>query len=141
MTKLLSKLDLTTKPEQPTDKLSQRRNRLIERLAEQKELAKCELEGTEYTAYKYITKVDAETGSKARVKVPKRLKQWFYKVRDYYFLEVRYGSKSLELAKNKHAIAVGEKSRLTSVIDTVIEAVAAGELDQQLSAIKRVGQK
>lgn len=141
MPKLLSKLELAVKPEHPTDKLTQRRNRLIERLAEQKELVKCELEGTEYKAYKYITKVDSETGDNVKVKVPKRLKQWFYKVQDQYFLEIRYGSKSLELAKNKHAIAVGDKSRLTSILDTVIEALKAGELDQQLLAIKRVGQE
>lgn len=141
MTKLLSKLDLTTKPEKPTDKLTQKRNKLLDRLATQKEMAKCLLENEVFTAYREVNQLDEETGQQIKVKVPKRIKAWFYKVQEQYFLEVHYGSKSLELAKNKHAIAVGDKSRLIEVIDLVIEAVKVGELDTQLTAIKRVGQK
>lgn len=141
MTKLLSKLDLTTKPEKPTDKLSQRRNKLLDRLATQKEMARCLLENEVFAAYREVNKLDEESGQQIKVKVPRRIKPWFYKLQEQYFLEVRYGSKSLELAKNKHAIAVGDKSRLIEVIELVIEAVKVGELDTQLAAIKRVGQK
>ncbi len=141
MTKLLSKLDLTTKPEKPTDKLTQRRNKLLDRLATQKEMARCLLESEVFTAYREVNQLDEESGQQIKVKVPKRIKPWFYKLQEQYFLEVRYGSKSLELAKNKHAIAIGDKSRLIEVIELIIEAVKVGELDTQLAAIKRVGQK
>ena len=48
---------------------------------------------------------------------------------------VRYGAKHIELAKDKAAIEVGTIDKLPAVIRTVINAVAAGELDAQLATI------
>lgn len=48
---------------------------------------------------------------------------------------VRYGAKHIELAKDKAAIEVGSIDKLPAVIRTVINAVAAGELDGQLGSI------
>ena len=49
------------------------------------------------------------------------------------FLTVRYGSKSLEFEKGKAAIVLKDKTRLTATIDTLISAISAGELDDQLA--------
>ena len=57
------------------------------------------------------------------------------------YFEVRYGNKALELAKGKAAIGVGETKDLLVVIDTVISAVEAGELDDLLMEVKKVGRK
>ncbi|QIR13568.1 hypothetical protein [Shewanella aestuarii] len=141
MTSLLSKLELTAKPQQPTDKLTQRRNKLLERLTTQKEIIRCLLNNEVFSAFREVSKLDELTGQSIKEKVPRRVKPWFYKIQDQYFLEVRYGAKPLELAKNKHAIAVGDESRLNEVLDVVIDAVKAGELDTQLAAIRRVGAK
>jgi hypothetical protein len=40
----------------------------------------------------------------------------------------------LELAKGKSAIEVGEKKQLVPVIEALKQAVAAGEVDAQLTA-------
>jgi len=47
----------------------------------------------------------------------------------------------LEAAKGKIMVVVGEKRRLLSVIQSLIGAIEACELDSQLSAIKRVDKK
>lgn len=57
------------------------------------------------------------------------------------FFTIRYGAKLIELEKGKAAIGVGDKAELVAVIEAVIEAVRAGELDAVLGGIERVGEK
>ncbi len=47
---------------------------------------------------------------------------------------MRYGTRVLELTKGKFAIEVGDKKQLVPVIEALKQAVAAGEVDQQLTA-------
>jgi len=142
MTKtLLSTLSITTRPiNNNSDPIIQRQTKLIARLEEQREIARCLLENETFSAYKEVTITD-EDNNKSKVKLPKRVKPWFYSVKGSYFLEVRYGSKPIELAKSKYAITVGAKGDLLKVIDTVIDAVRAGELDTQLSTFTRTASK
>jgi hypothetical protein len=104
-------------------------------------MAKCLAENEEFKAYKFKYVTDPHTGIKNKVRVPKQIKPWFYKMDSQYFTTIKYGSKSLELAKGLYAIAVEDKSSLASIYDTVIAAVKAGEFDEKLMAIKRVGIK
>jgi hypothetical protein len=60
---------------------------------------------------------------------------WYYKRNNQYFFEVRYGNKPLELSKGNHAIEIGEQENLVPTIETVIEAVVAGELDPLLDKV------
>ncbi|MGY4431214.1 hypothetical protein ACVWWO_003691 [Bradyrhizobium sp. F1.13.1] len=46
---------------------------------------------------------------------------------------MKVGSKRIEFEKRKAAIAVGSLEKLPTVIDALIKAVRAGELDAQLS--------
>jgi hypothetical protein len=143
MTKsLLSKLNIVKAPlKNPTDPLIQRQNKLIAKLEVQREMAQCLVENEEFKAYKFKYITDPETGIKNKVRVPKQIKPWFYKMDSQYFTTIKYGSKSLELAKGLHAISVKDSAALTSVYDTVIAAVKAGEFDEKLMVIKRVGAK
>ncbi|WIJ26118.1 hypothetical protein [Devosia sp. RR2S18] len=50
------------------------------------------------------------------------------------FFGLRYAGKPIEFAKDKNAIAVGELAALPQILDTLTEAVRAGELDTQLPA-------
>ena len=138
----LSSLQLTKQHKiHNQDPIIQRRNKLIARLEVQSEMAKCLIENEVFTAYKEVIKVDEETGNKQKVRVPKQIKPWFYLYNGQYYTTIKYGAKSLELSKGLHAIAVGDKSALTSVYDTVKASITAGELDSQLLAIKAVGKK
>ena len=52
---------------------------------------------------------------------------------------VKVGSKRIEFEKGKAAIAVPSLDKLASVIDTLIKAVRAGELDEQLKQSSKFG--
>ena len=49
-------------------------------------------------------------------------------------LQVRYGTRVLELAKGKNSIEVGTAAELLTVLSTVKSAVEAGDLDAQIYA-------
>ena len=104
-------------------------------------MARCMIEGEliEVTKERWVT--DEETGLRKKVSLPKQVRQWYYQIDGKLYFEVRYGNKPLELAKGKAAIGVGDTDKLLGVIDTVIEAVEAGELDEMLLAVKKVGAK
>ena len=115
----------------------QRRNKLVTQLEQQRSLA---------TDPNFVVPrqkwVKQENGDKQLVNSPKRVKRWWTEDGDgNCFFVVRYGSKPLALAAGKHAIAVGAKDKLIEVINTVIEAAKAGELDEQMAATQKIGQK
>jgi hypothetical protein len=142
--KLLSQLTLAKKPEKLAfNPQLHRRNKLLTRLQEQREMARCMLEGETFAVYVYKDKwvTDEVTGEKTKVSLPKRVKAWYYEIEGNMYFEVRSGNKAPELAKGKAAIAVSEPGKLLEVIDTVIEAANAGELDGLLMAVKRPGSK
>lgn len=139
---ILSSLSLTEQHKRHSrDPIVQRQQKLIDRILVQKEMAQCLIENQEFTAYKYVTKVDDATGVKQKVRVPKKIKPWHYQVNGEWFTTIKYGAKPLELSNGLFAVAVGDKSSLASVYDTVIEAIKAGELNEQLAAITAVGKK
>lgn len=119
------------------DPKQQRRNKLVTQLEQQRSLA---------TDPNFVVPrqkwVKQENGDKQLVNSPKRVKRWWTEDgAGNCFLVVRYGSKPLALAAGKHAVAVGAKDKLVEVIDLVIVAAKAGELDEQMAATQKVGQK
>jgi hypothetical protein len=57
---------------------------------------------------------------------------WFTTQAGKLALSVRYGSKVLELAKNKYAVEVATETDLIKTLDVIKTAVLAGELDAQI---------
>ena len=105
-----------------------RRNRLIDRLEEQKHLAAD-------PSYNPVSKRWKKTldGSKALVEHHRRIRPWWCKDEaGNLILTVKVGLKALEFEKGKAGIAVGAPERLESVLDTLIAATKAGELDRLL---------
>jgi hypothetical protein len=47
---------------------------------------------------------------------------------------LRYGAKVIELAKGKNAVELASKADLITTLETLKEAVLAGELDVQIEA-------
>ena len=112
-----------------------RRNRLIAKIWEQTELAKCTQEGKAYAPLHTRTLKDRETGETRRVELPKRVKAWWFTADSgKVCMSVKYGAKILELAKGKSAIEVGTMSELIPTLDMLKTAVAAGELDTQIDS-------
>ncbi|WP_077343313.1 DUF6641 family protein [Pseudocolwellia agarivorans] len=113
-----------------------KRNKLITRLNEQRAMVKCLLDNTDFVAYKEVFITDDESGEKRKVKRPKRVRPWFYQSTGKYYFEIKYGTKSLEIQKNKPTIDVGNKGELLTVIDTIIDATKQGFLDTELAKVK-----
>jgi hypothetical protein len=136
---ILSTLKLTNKPvKASTDPIVARREKLLTRLQEQREIALCFVDGKVYTAPdKQRVKINKETGEKTTETVQKRVKAWFTGNADNMVLELKYGNVPLELSPGKTGIEVGKTARLIPTLETVIEAVKAGEVDELLKAIKK----
>ncbi len=112
----------------------QRRNKLINTLHDQLELARAEAEGREYLKTRRRHEKNHVTGEYAEAIVSRKPRAWYWT--DYHgkvYISLRYGTRILELSKGKSAIEVGEKNQLGPVIEALKQAVAAGEVDQQLT--------
>lgn len=114
------------------DPIQLRRQRLIDRLETQRRLAADPSHAP--TAKRWRKTTD---GTKELVERQLRLKPWWRTdAGGNLVLTVRYGLRPIEFEKGKAGIVVGAKDKLDTVLQTLIAAVAAGELDQHLQAVK-----
>ena len=111
------------------DPLIQRRNKLIVRL--QQQIALVQDPQFTLTRQKWIAD---ENGIKQLRELKKRVRAWWRTdPTGAVVLTVRYGAKPIEFEKGKAGIAVPSKEKLIGVIETLIAAVKAGELDEVLA--------
>jgi hypothetical protein len=54
-------------------------------------------------------------------------------------MSIKFGAKPIEFEKGKAGIAVGSKDKLPAVIDALIAAVRAGQLDELFSQAAKAG--
>ena len=112
-----------------------RRNKLVSQLCEQIELARAGAEGRAYTPTRMRNVKDKVTGERRTVQAVKRVKQWWFTADSgRVCLQVRYGTRVLELAKGKNSIEVGSGTELLAVLETVKKCVENGELDTHIEA-------
>ena len=112
-----------------------RRYKLSNKLWEQIELARASAEGKTFAPVRLRSVTDKLTGERKTVEAAKRVKQWWF-VADTgrVCLQVRYGTRVLELAKGKNSIDLGNDAELLGALEVVKRAVEAGELDAQIEA-------
>jgi hypothetical protein len=127
--KHLQSLNLTTQSNDHADPVTIRRAKLIQRLELQRQLA--ENAGFTATATRLVR--DA-SGNRTAISVNRRIQPWWRETaRGSVELTIKYGAKPLELAKGKTAITIADRTQLVPTLNTIIAAVRAGELDEQLS--------
>jgi hypothetical protein len=138
---LITKLNLITASKQlHINPIQQKRNKLCIKLFEQMEIAKAELNGSNYSVRKEKTYTNKENGQSYTKEVNKRLRKWYW-VNDSgkLNLQIKYGVKTLILNKDgSNAIEVKDKKELIDTLITLKDAVLNGELD---SAIESVSEK
>jgi len=111
-----------------------RRNKLSNKLWEQIQLAKSQIEGTQFVVKKYKSVVDKETGLRKQIEVPKRIREWWFKnEQGKVCVAIRYGTQVMELAKGKTSIEVDSAPALIRALELVKQAVEGGELDMQIN--------
>ena len=127
------KLSNTRKPtQQPA--IVQQRTKLAKRIWEQMELAKAQQAGDTFASKRLKTVVGTD-GVKRTVEVAKRVKAWWF-VADTGKLcvNIRYGSKTIELAKGKTTVEVADIAEMINTLNVIKAAALAGELDAQIEA-------
>ncbi len=133
---IIAKLNITNvnRPRQ-LPVIVQRRNKLVNALHDQLELARADAEGREYLKTRRRHVKNPVTGEYAEAMVSRRPRAWFWTADDgKVYINLRYGTRVIEIAKGKSAIEVGEKRQLVAVIEALKQAIAAGEIDAQLTA-------
>jgi len=114
-----------------------RRNKLVAQLQEQRAIALAEKTGERHVVMRRRWAVD-EAGVRQRVDVEKRLKRWWSAQADgQVLLTVRWGTRVIEWERGKAAIVVGEASKLIGILEKLIAAAQAGELDDFLAAANK----
>jgi hypothetical protein len=136
MSKLLGTLKLTAsrKPQQVSAVVF-RRTKMATRIGEQIALATAQQQGETYTPTRVRLVRDRTTGMRTAVTTHKRVKQWWFVADDGTLaLSLRYGNKTLEIARGKWAVQVANTTELVTTLETLRDAVNAGELDAQIDA-------
>jgi hypothetical protein len=128
------KLTDARKPNQ-VPQVVQRRNKLAKRVWQQIELAKAQEQGTQFRVAKFKSYTDSETGMRKQVEQHVTIKPWWFTTQaGKLAISVRYGSRVLELAKDKFAVEVAHEKDLAKILDAIKTAVLAGELDSAIDA-------
>ena len=110
-----------------------RRNKLCTKLVEQVNLAKALITGETYAPTRIKTTSDAN-GNRVQVTRPKRIKAWWFSDAGKTYLQIKYGSKVLQLSPKANSIEVANNEALVAALETVKSLIMAGELDAQIEA-------
>ena len=110
-----------------------RRNKLSNKLWEQIQLAKSQITGQPFVVIRFRSVKDPESGLRKQIEMPKRIRPWWFVTESgKVCVSIRYGSWTLELAKGKPSVEVASADDLVIALETIKQAVEAGELDAQI---------
>lgn len=132
---VIAKLKLvSSKKERIVSPIVARRNKLAGKIDEQLLFATAQRDGQIYAPKRLKNVIDKATGERKTVEATKRIKEWYWtNSTGKIHLSVRYGSKTLELAKGKNAIELNSGDELLATLVTLKDAVIAGELDDAIA--------
>ena len=110
-----------------------RRNKLSNKLWEQILLAKSRATGEPLNLTRQRSVKNMDTGIRESVTVAKVVRPWWFVSEDGSIcITVRYGNRTLELAKGKSSVQLASPDALINTLEVIKQAVEAGELDQQI---------
>lgn len=132
---VLKSLSFTAMSKASTDPAFVRRVKFIEKLEEQKRL----LEDPGYV--RTVQRMAEVDGTKQAVVRRQRVRPWWKtEASGQLLMSIKFGSKPIEFEKGKTGIVVASKEKLPGVIDTLISAIRAGELDDHFAAASKLRQ-
>jgi hypothetical protein len=131
---VLKSLSFTALPKSGNDPIQTRRAKFVAELEEQKQLLK---DPTHVRTVQRWTKVNGER--QATTKQQAVRPWWKADASGQVVMSVKFGARPIEFEKGKAGIVVGSKEKLPALIDTLIAAVRAGELDDHFSQAAKTG--
>jgi hypothetical protein len=134
-TSILKSFTFVPQPKINSDPLIIKRERMVARLEDQKKLL------ADPSFVRRVKRWERkEGGEEVLIEKPLRTSKWWQPDQNGGFvMTVKVGSKRIEFEKGKAAIVVPSIDKLPSVIDTLIKAVRAGELDEQINQSSKFG--
>jgi len=130
----LSSLKITNVVRQMTTNTNEfRKMKLLKKLDEQISLATAQKNGELFTV-KRLKNVKDVNGNSTQIEVQKRVSPWFWTDNNKTFVQIKYGTRVLELQKGKNTIECASADDLLKTLDIVKTAVASGELDSVIEA-------
>jgi Family of unknown function (DUF6641) len=121
----LKSLSLTNLPARIHDPVANRRAKLVNRLEEQRQL----LQDPSYI--RVIQRWTGKGDERRQIEKKQRVRPWWrVDSAGKIVMCVYHGTKPMEFEKGKAAIAVPSRDKLPALIDTLISAAKAGELDE-----------
>ena len=139
----LSSLKITNVTRQiKTDTVEFRRTKLIKKIEEQISLATAQKNGELFTVKRLKNVKDEASGATSQVEVSKRINAWFWTDNNKTYLQIKYGTKVLELQKGKNTIETASHDDLVKTLFLVRTIVSSGELDAVIEAASvKVGER
>ncbi len=117
------------------DPVERARSKALTVIAEQRAMVEAKLAGQHF-APTHIVRRKNEDGVRVAIEVPKRTRAGFFQdASGKTFFTLRYAGKAVPMDGKNIAIEVGELAALPAILDTLAEAVRAGELDAQLAKV------
>ena len=114
----------------------QRRTKLLSAIEEQMRVFEAALKGEEYLLAVRKWKLNAE-GERVRVDAEKRVRAWFFEQDSGYYVQCKYGARTLPIADKGNAVFVKQLAEVGAVLEAFYKA-AAGEFDAAMEiAAKR----
>lgn len=113
------------------------RQKLLAKLTEQRQMAEADIAGDDISKNRRIY-VTNDAGERVAKDVQRRLRRWYWQNgAGVWLMQLRYGNKPLKLVGGKTAVEVGKQAELLTVMDTLMAAVGAGELDKALAGARK----
>lgn len=133
----LSKLKLcATQKSSVKTVVETRRDNMMARIEEQIKIADAHAKGQKYSRTSVRNLRDETTGEQREQQVFQYPKPWWWVGEDgKVYLHVKYGARTLELAKGKSTIEVGATGDIASTLTKVKQAVENKELDALLASV------
>ena len=130
----LSSLKITNVIRQMTTNTNEfRKTKLLKKLDEQISLATAQKNGELFTV-KRLKNVKDGNGNSTQIEVQKRVSPWFWTDNNKTYVQIRYGTRVLELQKGKNTIETASADDLVKTLNIVRTSVANGELDTVIEA-------
>jgi hypothetical protein len=130
----LSSLKITNVVRQMTANTNEfRKTKLLKKLDEQISLATAQKNGELFTV-KRLKNVKDGNGNSTQIEVQKRVSPWFWTDNSKTYVQIRYGTRVLELQKGKNTIEAASADDLVKALSIVRTCVANGELDSVIEA-------
>ena len=115
------------------DPVVARRDKLVAGLYEQQSVLSAALEGQDHITERTKWMVNSE-GQRVLVKTKRRVKPWFFEQDGGWYLQCRYGARVISADGKNNAVFVKSLKDIAAVLEALIAATRAGELDAVIAA-------